>query len=209
MQCLQDIQHSRGTLFLFFMPNVLSSIFLAAAAARSLSALGAMGRDVRSLSLAPPSRGRGRVGSVQAYTHSWGGSPILPRPSGLCRHHGRLLQLSQRGESAAQVGYPITMLARAARLSRAAMPRGALLAQARAPSLLAQRTLPLARSFCSAGTIEVPIPELGAESISEGGILSIAKSVGDYVAAEELVAEIETGVLLASFFALRHRGHTS
>lgn len=101
------------------------------------------------------------------------------------------------------------MLARAARLSRAAMPRGALLAQARAPSLLAQRTLPLARSFCSAGTIEVPIPELGAESISEGGILSIAKSVGDYVAAEELVAEIETGVLLASFFALRHRGHTS
>ena len=41
--------------------------------------------------------------------------------------------------------------------------------------------------------MEVPIPELGAESIVEGGILSIAKGVGDYVAAEEMVAEIETG----------------
>jgi hypothetical protein len=35
--------------------------------------------------------------------------------------------------------------------------------------------------------------QLGAESIVEGGILSIAKKVGDYVAAEEMVAEIETG----------------
>ena len=41
--------------------------------------------------------------------------------------------------------------------------------------------------------------QLGAESIVEGGILSIAKSVGDYVAAEEMVAEIETGAPPASF----------
>ena len=33
---------------------------------------------------------------------------------------------------------------------------------------------------------------MGAESIVEGTILSIAKNVGDYVAAEEMVAEIET-----------------
>ena len=49
------------------------------------------------------------------------------------------------------------------------------------------------RWLCAGGDMDVPIPELGAESISEGGILSIAKTVGDYVAAEELVAEIETG----------------
>ena len=91
----------------------------------------------------------------------------------------------------------------AARLTRTALPCGALpLSAARAPSLLAVRTLPLARTFCSAPTIEVPIPELGAESISEGGILSIAKQVGDYVAAEELVAEIETGAPFAQFAEL-------
>ena len=50
--------------------------------------------------------------------------------------------------------------------------------------------------LCSGGEMDVPIPELGAESIVEGGILSIAKNVGDYVAAEEMVAEIETGALL-------------
>ena len=55
------------------------------------------------------------------------------------------------------------------------------------------------RSLCAGGDMEVPIPELGAESIVEGGILSIAKSVGDYVAAEEMVAEIETG---ATFWRL-------
>ena len=55
-----------------------------------------------------------------------------------------------------------------------------------------------ARCLCSGATIEVPIPELGAESISEGGILSINKSVGDYVAAEEMVAEIETGAPAAA-----------
>ena len=49
------------------------------------------------------------------------------------------------------------------------------------------------RWLCSGGEMDVPIPELGAESIVEGGILSIAKNVGDYVAAEEMVAEIETG----------------
>ena len=49
------------------------------------------------------------------------------------------------------------------------------------------------RGLCGGGDMEVPIPELGAESIVEGGILSIAKSVGDYVAEEEMVAEIETG----------------
>jgi 2-oxoglutarate dehydrogenase E2 component (dihydrolipoamide succinyltransferase) len=48
------------------------------------------------------------------------------------------------------------------------------------------------RCFSSGSDTEVPIPELGAESIVEGGILSIAKQVGDYVAVEELVAEIET-----------------
>ena len=41
--------------------------------------------------------------------------------------------------------------------------------------------------------MDVPIPELGAESIVEGGILSLNKGVGDYVNAEEMVAEIETG----------------
>ena len=87
----------------------------------------------------------------------------------------------------------------ASRVTRAALPRALPLAAARAPSILAARTLPLARTFCSAGTIEVPIPELGAESISEGGILSIAKKVGDYVAAEEMVAEIETGAPFAHF----------
>ena len=49
------------------------------------------------------------------------------------------------------------------------------------------------RGLASAGdTVDVPIPELGAESISEGSILSIAKSVGDFVDVEEMVAEIET-----------------
>merc|ERR1719271_2411265 len=44
----------------------------------------------------------------------------------------------------------------------------------------------------STSPVDVPIPELGAESIVEGGILSLSKNVGDYVAAEEMVAEIET-----------------
>ena len=47
-------------------------------------------------------------------------------------------------------------------------------------------------------SLQVPIPELGAESIVEGGILSINKKVGDFVAAEEMVAEIETGMHRAS-----------
>lgn len=47
------------------------------------------------------------------------------------------------------------------------------------------------RRLCTS-PVEVPIPELGAESIVEGGILSLAKGVGDFVAAEEMVAEIET-----------------
>ena len=63
----------------------------------------------------------------------------------------------------------------------------------RSPLLAPRALVPAARCLCSGATIEVPIPELGAESIVEGGILSIAKSVGDYVAAEEMVAEIETG----------------
>ena len=71
---------------------------------------------------------------------------------------------------------------------RVAAP-AALLRTPRAPAMAALAR----RGLCSAPTIEVPIPELGAESISEGGILSIAKGVGDYVAAEEMVAEIETG----------------
>ena len=39
---------------------------------------------------------------------------------------------------------------------------------------------------------QVPIPELGAESIQEGSILSILKNAGDYVEAEGVVAEVET-----------------
>ena len=49
------------------------------------------------------------------------------------------------------------------------------------------------RCLCAGGPTEVPIPELGAESIVEGSILSIAKKAGDYVAAEEMVAEMEVG----------------
>ena len=47
--------------------------------------------------------------------------------------------------------------------------------------------------WLSTDAIDVPIPELGAESIVEGGILSLSKNVGDFVSAEEMVAEIETG----------------
>ena len=107
-------------------------------------------------------------------------------------------QAAPAGEQESQRGREMLRLA-ASRVTRAALPRALPLAAARAPSILAARTLPLARTFCSAGTIEVPIPELGAESISEGGILSIAKKVGDYVAAEEMVAEIETGAPFAHF----------
>jgi len=62
------------------------------------------------------------------------------------------------------------------------------------PSLLPASFVAAQRRCLSSGgdPIDVPIPELGAESIVEGSILSIAKSVGDYVAAEEMVAEIET-----------------
>ena len=60
------------------------------------------------------------------------------------------------------------------------------LASLRPPALL------LRRGLCT-GTVEVKIPELGAESIVEGGILSLGKGVGDFVGAEEMVAEIETG----------------
>ena len=51
------------------------------------------------------------------------------------------------------------------------------------------------RCLCTS-TVDVPIPELGAESNVEGGILSISKGEGDFVAAEEMVAEIETGARL-------------
>ena len=43
------------------------------------------------------------------------------------------------------------------------------------------------RALCAGGATEVVIPELGAESIVEGTILSLAKAPGDYVAAEEMV----------------------
>ena len=66
--------------------------------------------------------------------------------------------------------------------------RAPMMVACRAPAWAVSR-----RGLCSGADMEVPIPELGAESIVEGGILSIAKSVGDYVAAEEMVAEIETG----------------
>ena len=48
------------------------------------------------------------------------------------------------------------------------------------------------RGLCAAGSIfDAKIPEMG-DSISEGTILSLMKNPGDYVAAEETVAEIET-----------------
>ena len=72
--------------------------------------------------------------------------------------------------------------------SRVGASRCATLASMRAPvAAIAQR-----RWLSSGGVVEVPIPLLGAESIVEGHILSIAKKVGDYVAKEEMVAEIET-----------------
>ena len=60
-------------------------------------------------------------------------------------------------------------------------------ASARAAPILGTQS----RRFLSS-QIEVPIPELGAESIVEGGILQLMKKPGDFVAAEEAVAEIET-----------------
>ena len=59
------------------------------------------------------------------------------------------------------------------------------------PSALPLSPLALGRRLLST-QLEVPIPELGAESIVEGDLLSLGKGVGDYVAAEEMVAEIET-----------------
>ena len=66
------------------------------------------------------------------------------------------------------------------------------LASLRPPALHAAPSHPPRRGLCT-GTVEVKIPELGAESIVEGGILSLGKGVGDFVSAEEMVAEIETG----------------
>ena len=85
------------------------------------------------------------------------------------------------------------MLARLARSSTAALRCRAVAAPALARAPLAPSFLLARRGLCSGADVEVPIPELGAESIVEGGILSIAKGVGDYIAAEELFAEIETG----------------
>jgi 2-oxoglutarate dehydrogenase E2 component (dihydrolipoamide succinyltransferase) len=80
------------------------------------------------------------------------------------------------------------MLRLLAATSRVGASRCATLASVRAPvAAIAQR-----RWLSSGGVVEVPIPLLGAESIVEGNILSIAKKVGDYVAKEEMVAEIET-----------------
>ena len=56
------------------------------------------------------------------------------------------------------------------------------------PSALPLAPLALGRRLLST-QLEVPIPELGAESIVEGDLLSLGKGVGDYVAAEEMVAE--------------------
>ena len=67
-------------------------------------------------------------------------------------------------------------------------------------NLLASRSFRASRAVFA--DEEIPIPELGAESIVEGGILSIAKGVGDYVAAEEMVAEIETGARRPLLFCL-------
>ena len=98
----------------------------------------------------------------------------------------------------------ITMLRRALLSAPSALRlanRAAPLLVARAPiarSLVpACNNLIASRSFRASRAVfadeEIPIPELGAESIVEGGILSLNKGVGDYVAAEEMVAEIETG----------------
>ena len=82
-----------------------------------------------------------------------------------------------------------------ARLVRASARRAALTPTS-APLLAARAVSPwltTRRGLCAGGApMEVPIPEMGAESIVEGSILSIAKQVGDYVAEEEMVAEIET-----------------
>ena len=76
-------------------------------------------------------------------------------------------------------------------LSSRLVARPALLRAALHPPQLAAWAVGQRRCLC-ASTVDVPIPELGAESIVEGGIYSLAKGVGDYVAAEEMVAEIET-----------------
>ena len=67
-----------------------------------------------------------------------------------------------------------------------------------APAGLLRRHAPAAAAWVvvprrKLSSVDVPIPELGAESIVEGGILSLVKKPGDFVAAEEMVAEIETG----------------
>ena len=56
---------------------------------------------------------------------------------------------------------------------------------------------PLARRSAALGqralaTQRFPVPELGAESITEGMVLELHKKVGDYVAVEDKLAEVET-----------------
>ena len=82
------------------------------------------------------------------------------------------------------------------RLFRAVLPSAA-------PAALLRRHVPAAAAWAivpqrKLSSVDIPIPELGAESIVEGGILSLAKKPGDFVAEEEMVAEIETGT---HFFA--------
>ena len=96
-------------------------------------------------------------------------------------------RLERDGEERRLIKY-FLMLRLIAATSRVGASRCATLASVRAPvAAIAQR-----RWLSSGGVVEVPIPLLGAESIVEGNVLSIAKKVGDYVAKEEMVAEIET-----------------
>ena len=84
---------------------------------------------------------------------------------------------------------------------RAATNRSSLLARPlglSSPSLAAARPALVQSMRWMSSVVEVPIPELGAESIVEGGILALSKGPGDYVAFEEMVAEIETGAFAAA-----------
>ena len=84
---------------------------------------------------------------------------------------------------------------------RAATTRSSLLARPlglSSPSLAAARPALVQSTRWMSSVVEVPIPELGAESIVEGGILALSKGPGDYVAFEEMVAEIETGAFAAA-----------
>ena len=80
---------------------------------------------------------------------------------------------------------------------RAATNRSSLLARPlglSSPSLAAARPALVQSMRWMSSVVEVPIPELGAESIVEGGILALSKGPGDYVAIQAYV-DPEDGVV--------------